>query len=653
MMSLLKTCLAARTPILIWGPPGCLAADTFISYESRDPSGKRRSGKGASIERLYQVFHGITGPGKGRYQLSPADSEFWVSSVDDDGRIFRNRVLNVVNSGVKECFLLRTTSGDEIVATADHKFLSEGIYTKLGELTTGDKVEIHNNTQINTREPAKTLKNRKQIYLKHHPVARTKIVDKKYLYHEMAYSRAVVEAHMNGLSVEDYKYKLNNKECEGLKFLLKSEDVHHIDENPLNDDISNLQVLDHAAHARTHRLQDLDLFFVTDEEEIESITSVGERDTYDIQMEGPYNNFVAAGFVVHNSGKTATVKSVVAQFGRPCWTLIASYREPADFGGLPVIKRDPIEVNGQKMTVVELAPPKYAVEAATSETGGVIFMDELSCTPPAVQAPALRMVHELVCGELQLPPEKIAIIAAANPPEQAAGGWELAPPLANRFVHVNFRLNPTEWVEEFPSYWAKPPKLELWGKVLNEDEWSKRRSMVAAFLRAKSSLLMNFPKAQSEQGRAWPSPRSWENVSRLMTAGDEGGLSKEDINELITGTVGPGAAQEFLTWLAAIDLPDPESLLANPDKFTLPPRGDQQYAILASVAAAVVNKNSVERWKKGWYVMVHAANNYAKDIAAAAARMLAKNRPPKAGSPPPEADKCFRSLLEAAGRLPK
>lgn len=60
--------------MLMWGPPGCLAADTEIKYSTRGPDGKKRSGKTSTIERLYQAFHRIPGKGKGRYQIAPADS---------------------------------------------------------------------------------------------------------------------------------------------------------------------------------------------------------------------------------------------------------------------------------------------------------------------------------------------------------------------------------------------------------------------------------------------------------------------------------------------------------------------------------------------------------------------------------------------------
>ena len=38
--------------------------------------------------------------------------------------------------------------------------------------------------------------------------------------------------------------------------LLKTEDVHHKDENPLNNEIDNLEVIDHREHDRQHGLSD-------------------------------------------------------------------------------------------------------------------------------------------------------------------------------------------------------------------------------------------------------------------------------------------------------------------------------------------------------------------------------------------------------------
>src|SRR5262249_29844746 len=61
-----------------------------------------------------------------------------------------------------------------------------------------------------------------------------------------------------------------------------------------------------------------------------------------------------------------------------------------------------------------------------TETGyGLLFLDELTTAPPAVQAAMLRVVLERAVGDVELP-AAVRVVAAANPAGQAADGWELA-----------------------------------------------------------------------------------------------------------------------------------------------------------------------------------------------------------------------------------
>lgn len=127
-------------------------------------------------------------------------------------------------------------------------------------------------------------------------------------------------------------------------------------------------------------------------------------------------------------GKTAAITQLAADLDLPLTTVIASVHEPSDFAGLPVVGDDPA-VQG-----VPMAPPEWAVALAGAGRG-LLFLDELSTAPPAVQAALLRVVLERRVGALPLPPG-IRIVAAADPRASAAGGWELSAPLANRFVHL-------------------------------------------------------------------------------------------------------------------------------------------------------------------------------------------------------------------------
>jgi hypothetical protein len=342
-------------------------------------------------------------------------------------------------------------------------------------------------------------------------------------------------------------------------------------------------------------------------------------------------------------GKSAAVTAWARRRGLPCWTVIASLREPADFGGLPLVSRGD---NGQAS--VTFAPPRFAQEAA--EQGGVIFLDELTTAPPAVQAALLRAVVDKAFGDLEMDPDKVTILAAANPPELAAGGWDLAPPLANRFLHHTFSVNASDWAEAFPGYWGKPPLLTFQGRGVGEDAWAQARSLVAAFVRARPQLLLALPNDESRRGGAWPSPRSWDYASRLL-AGANGAASR--VLPLLIGCVGEGVAVEFCHWLRELDLPDPDRLLASPASYVHPARTDQAYAILSSVAQrAVTSGLSVGRWKAAWTILAAAAQAGGTDVAAVAARTLARARGDREDLPLPRVELTpFLPVLRSAGLL--
>jgi hypothetical protein len=334
------------------------------------------------------------------------------------------------------------------------------------------------------------------------------------------------------------------------------------------------------------------------------------------------------------TGKTSAIRAMAEAMGLPCETVIASIREPSDFAGLPVVTGD----------VVRFAPPLWATRLAEAGTG-VLFLDELSTAPPAVQAALLRVVLERTVGDLTLP-DDVAVVAAANPPEQAADGWDLSAPLANRLCHLSWETSPRGIAEGLASGWAPPPVPLLpagWtaGEPLN-------KSLVAAFLQVRPALAIAPPDNASDAGRGWPSPRTWEMAARLMTAAEAAKATDQARSALVRGAVGDGAGVEFLAWLAEMDLPDPEEVLANPAAFRLPERGDRAYAALAAVAAAVAAEPTPERWTAAWQVLGGCAET-APDVAATAARVLAKCRPD--GMPLPGEIKLFAPVLRDAGLL--
>lgn len=341
------------------------------------------------------------------------------------------------------------------------------------------------------------------------------------------------------------------------------------------------------------------------------------------------------------SGKTSAVRALAEALGWPCEIVIAAIREPSDFAGLPVVGTS-VDGNGATARAVTFAPPRWAERLANADHG-VLFLDEVSTAPPAVQAALLRVVLERTVGDLTLP-DGIAVVAAANPPEQASGGWDLSAPLANRFCHLDWPVDPAAVVAGFVSGFDAPRVPHLapdW-----EESIPKWRGAISGFLTARPALTCAVPEDAAGAGRGWPSPRSWDMSARLLAACEAGNASDRVRTALLRGTLGDGAGLELNVFLVELDLPDPEMVLADPDSFELPDRADRALAALSAVTAAVAARPTLERWNAGWVVLDRAADR-ASDVAAVAARVLARCRPE--GAPVPREVARFAPLLRRAG----
>jgi hypothetical protein len=324
------------------------------------------------------------------------------------------------------------------------------------------------------------------------------------------------------------------------------------------------------------------------------------------------------------TGKTSFVQLLGVTLGRPVETVIASLREPADFAGLPVVTAD---------GSVRLAEPSWARRLAEAGSG-ILFLDEVTTAPPAVQAALLRVVLERTVGDLVLPSD-VAVVAAANPPEQAAGGWDLSPPLANRFCHLDWPVDATAYTDALSAGWPIPEVPVLDGLTAGDVRSAGLRGSLAGFLRTRPGLLHAMPEDPGNAGRAWPSPRTWDMALNLWSGATLLEADEEVTLALIAGAVGPGAARELLLWSTEADLPDPEAILADPSRFVLPDRGDKQFAVLSAVAAAVAANCTKERWEAAFVLIEQAVARGIPDVAAVAARTLAQHVPPGVDALPP------------------
>ena len=236
----------------------------------------------------------------------------------------------------------------------------------------------------------------------------------------------------------------------------------------------------------------------------------------------------------------------------PVLTLIASIHDPTDFSGLPIMHEGK----------VQYAIPEWVNKFGT-EGAGILFLDELTTAPPSVQAALLRVVLERKVGFHDLP-EKVRIVAAANPPDMMTGGWELSPPLRNRFVHLSWELPAAVYKNALLNGFEKAelPDIPLDKHTAAKEEYSL---LVHSFLSRNPNLLTSSPD-QDRYGFA--SPRSWDYAIALMASCEVLGLSplknKSDsvvFLELLAGCLGEGIAINFAGFIKTLKVPDPQAVL--------------------------------------------------------------------------------------------
>ena len=392
--------------IEVYGKESCLHKDTFIGYHVVDKStGEIVNAKGGKISTLYGRFHKDKNK---KYKKNRNDNvDMYVSSVNELGRIFKQKILDVVSTGTQECFKLTTIEGLEIQATANHQFrVEDGYYVRLEELNPGDLVAVHVNTPFENdgRRRGNLYENRPylDVFLSPiHPHASLKEVrDRKsgkiYTYSRIRRSRAVMEAHMNGLSLEEYKDRFATGDIDDFVWLDPEMHVHHLDEDKKNDSISNLVVISPEEHGREHSLErHNNLRFTETFQEIDSIESTGDAETYDIKVAFPHNNFVANKFITHNSGKSmfaSTVMKSAQGLGMECALIDSEHASDIAF------MRDILEVDTDSLFVSQPNSGEEALDIAltiaeNTENSLIVVDSVAALTPEAELAGDLTDAH--------------------------------------------------------------------------------------------------------------------------------------------------------------------------------------------------------------------------------------------------------------------
>lgn len=323
-------------------------------------------------------------------------------------------------------------------------------------------------------------------------------------------------------------------------------------------------------------------------------------------------------------GKSKRISTIGNMVKLSTYCFSGSTKQPDDFSGVYVPTSTGI--------VVECVLP--AARAIINKGRGVIFADEVSCMRPAVQAGFLTMIDERRVGDTPLP-GKARILMAMNPPEHAAGGYAISPPMANKMAHKAYKC-PTHkerraWrmgiPVENPVHNIQDAEKQVLDNFLKH--WGEVNAIFIGFDECKQDLAHVQPEPDDpKSGGPWPSPRTWHWASCAVTTSRALGMPKELEGEIVESLVGEEAGQAWTEWAAAANLPKPEKMLSDGWRYNRK-RIDISLAAITNLTKYLIDmeyKDAVKAAAPAWDILHHVIVDGNADLAMESTKLFIRGR---------------------------
>lgn len=192
----------------------------------------------------------------------------------------------------------------------------------------------------------------------------------------------------------------------------------------------------------------------------------------------------------------------------------------------------------------------------------IIFLDELSSAPQALQGVSYQLCLDRKVGEFELP-ENTIVIAAGNRMTDKSITYKMPKALCNRILHVEIRADMKSWRR-----WAQGEGVS--DKVVSYIMFDPTKLCVEA----------------ENSDYAFPTPRTWSFVDSILRAT---GKEPQAVHKLIAGCVGVDTAIEFeLFCSGAKNIPDIEKILAGRCR-EIPRRHDIVYALITKLTHRILS----------------------------------------------------------------
>jgi hypothetical protein len=261
-------------------------------------------------------------------------------------------------------------------------------------------------------------------------------------------------------------------------------------------------------------------------------------------------------------GKSEVVAGITQELGGLMIDLRLGQMDPTDIRGIPFYNKE--------LNKMDWAPP---IELPDPETASqypivVLFLDEMNSAAPAVQAAAYQLILNRRIGKYRLP-DNVVMVAAGNRESDKGVTYRMPTPLANRFVHLEMRVDFAVWQD-----WAVQNNIH--------------KDVVGYLSFAKQDLYDFDAKSAS---RSFATPRSWCFVSELLEDDD---TDDNTLTDLVAGAVGEGLAVKFQAHRKiASKMPRPEEILSGKEKELKIKEVSAMYSLVISMCYEL--KDAVER----------------------------------------------------------
>lgn len=262
-------------------------------------------------------------------------------------------------------------------------------------------------------------------------------------------------------------------------------------------------------------------------------------------------------------GKSALAKQIAARNKLKLIDIRLSQCDPADLNGFPWMDPKTGKASYRPMDVFPLkgdpVPDGYV--------GWLVLLDELNSAPKSVEAASYKILLDRQVGMHDLH-ERCLVMGAGNLKTSKAIVNSSGTAQQSRIIWLEVTATLGSWLK-----WADRAGID---------------HRVKSYLQFKPDMLHKFDPNHTD--RTFPCPRTWEFTSKIIHDWEEILMKKLPV---IAGTIGAGAAREFLNYCNIFEeIPTLDQIIADPKGVRFGNEPSMHYALSGLVSASMNTQNA-------------------------------------------------------------